>query len=90
VELVVRNQQSDALTLERTVSSCPCIGVSGLPVRLRPNEARGLKVAFDPAEAPEFRGGLSVELDGYLADARIAFRTRVEFDVVTRDEGSHD
>src|SRR5208282_4496506 len=63
--LVVHNDQSIALNLERTVTSCPCIGVSGVPVRLGPNEAKRLNVAFDPTEDPEFRGELSVDISGY-------------------------
>lgn len=78
---VVRNDGSAPVMLKRAVTSCPCIGVSGMPVRLGPNEARSLKVAFDPTEDPEFRGALSVDVSGYDGTGKTLFRARAELDV---------
>ncbi|MGO9922026.1 MAG: DUF1573 domain-containing protein [Isosphaeraceae bacterium] len=80
-EFVVRNQQSIPLTLARVVTSCPCIGVSGAPVGLGPNEEKRLKVAFDPADDPDFRGALSVEISGYDEGGGTLFRARAELEV---------
>lgn len=80
-ELVLRNHRSVPLTLERTVTSCPCIAVGGVPVRLKPNEAKSLRVAFDPTEDPEFRGALSVDISGYDESGGALFRARAELEV---------
>jgi hypothetical protein len=77
----VRNSQAVPLTLERIETSCPCIGVSGLPVRLEPDETVDLKLAFDPSHEPEFAGALLVRVTGYLAENRVAFETKVRLQV---------
>jgi hypothetical protein len=52
-----------------------------VPVRLGPSEAKGLRVAFDRAEAPDFRGALSVDVSGYDGKGETLFRTRAELEV---------
>ncbi len=79
--LAVQNTGTETLTLERIETSCPCIRVGDVPVLLEPGEAVQLKVSFNSADDPDFEGGLSVLVVGYLADGRIGCQTRVEVEV---------
>jgi hypothetical protein len=38
-------------------------------------------VTFDSSSDPDFEGGLSVEIDGYLSDGRVAFRTVAKLEI---------
>ncbi len=73
----LRNAQSGSLTLERVETSCPCVSVSALPLRIGRGEAGTLRVRFDPSSDPDFEGPLCVQLTGFLAGGEIAFRTEV-------------
>ena len=75
--LSVRNMRTDSLTLERVETSCPCVSVSALPVRIGLGEAAILRVRFDPTSDPDFEGPLSAQVTGFLASGEIAFRTEV-------------
>jgi hypothetical protein len=79
--LALRNRQSTPQTLERIAISCPCIRVAAVPVRLKPDETKALTVTFDPSAEPDFEGGLSVEVEGHLADGRVAFVTHIDLEV---------
>ncbi|MFI5456162.1 MAG: DUF1573 domain-containing protein [Isosphaerales bacterium] len=88
--LVVRNTQSVALTLERIETSCSCIGIAPVPIEIGPGEPRTLNVTFDSSSDPDFEGGLSVEISGYLSDGKIAFRTQAKVEVLPWGEAGHD
>jgi len=75
--LSIRNTRDDALTLERVETSCPCIGVSPIPIEIGPRQTKVLSVSFNPSSDPDFEGELSVQLTGYLSSGGIAFRTEV-------------
>lgn len=77
----VRNARSGPLTVERFETSCPCVSVSALPLRIGRGEAGILWVRFDPSSVPDFEGSLTVELTGLLAGGEIAFRTEVRLRV---------
>ncbi len=80
-EITLRNPGLAPVTVDRVVSSCPCITVSPLPACVPCSGSAVLVVAFDPADEPEFRGGLSVELSGRgAADSRL-FEAVVEFEI---------
>lgn len=76
-----RNTRNAPFVLERVETSCPCIRVAPLPVKLEANETRNWTVTFDPLVDPTFEGRLSVEIIGYLAGGQIAFRTNVNLNV---------
>ncbi len=59
-ELAIRNAGPDPVVIARSRTSCPCITLQPIPLRLGPGESAALTVRFDPDEEPEFRGGLSV------------------------------
>jgi len=50
-------------------------------LRIDAHTSATLKVAFDPADEPDFRGGLSVDLTGREPDGATAFRTQVNLEV---------
>ena len=79
--LLVRNPLPGRATIERIETSCPCIGAGGLPVQIEPSQTIELEVAFDPSEAKDFRGRLSVDLTAFLADGQVGFRTKVNLEV---------
>ena len=79
--LLVRNTQSVALALSRVETSCPCIEIAPVPIEIGPGAQETLTATFDSSSEPDFEGGLAVEITGYLADGRIAFRTQVKVDV---------
>jgi hypothetical protein len=80
--LLVRNTESVALTLERVETSCSCIAVAPVPIEIGPGKQTALTVTFDSSSEPDFEGGLSVEISGYLADGRVAFRTKTKVEVL--------
>src|SRR5579885_3439235 len=82
--LLVRNPLPGRATIERIETSCPCIGAGGLPVQIEPSQTIELEVAFDPSEAKDFRGRLSVDLTAFLADGQVGFRTKVNLEVSER------
>jgi len=79
--LSVRNTQDEAVTIERAETSCHCVNVGRVPVRLEPHETANLPVTFDPSEDPDFAGRLSVEVICYLTDGSISFQTKVNVEV---------
>jgi hypothetical protein len=79
--VLIRNQAALPLTLERVVTSCPCIGIGDVPVHLDPNEAKTLSVLFDPSHDPDFEGELTVRLTGYATGDCILFQIQASVDV---------
>ena len=78
VTFTVRNPESNLMVVDEVKSSCPCVSVSNLPARIDPGGSARFVVSFDPAEEPDFRGGLSVELIGMGPDRAVLFRTQVK------------
>jgi hypothetical protein len=62
-------------------TSCPCLGLEGLPVSIGPMESRHIVIRFDPTSEPDFRGSLSVGLEGRAVDGMVLFQTRVNLEV---------
>ena len=66
--------------MERFETSCTCVHASmkdQLPATLGPKGTLSLKIVFDPAKEPDFRGNLAVSLEGWSSDSQCACRTRV-------------
>ncbi len=74
---MLRNSGLETATLERVETSCPCLEVGPLPLKIDPANTGELTVRFDPAEEPGFRGRLAIDLTGLAPDGQVAFRTRV-------------
>lgn len=79
--VLLQNNLSQPLALDRVNTSCPCIRFAPVPVTIGGGEAATLAVKFDPASDPEFGGGLGVEVVGYERDGREMFKTRVDLEV---------
>jgi hypothetical protein len=79
--LTLRNVSAEAISIDRVETSCSCVSVSPLPARVEAGSERALTVAFDPAEEPDFRGGLSVDVTGHGPAGDVVFRTRVDLDI---------
>jgi len=75
--LTLRNPGSVPLTLERVETSCSCIRVETVPVRIDACGSVDLAVVFDPTSEPDFRGGLSVDLTGRMPGGATLFHTQV-------------
>jgi Protein of unknown function (DUF1573) len=75
------NPGLESITIERVTTSCPCVEVGPVPVQIRPGKTESMEVKFDPAEEPEFRGRLSIEVSGLDPAGSIAFRTHIGIDV---------
>ena len=79
--LALRNDSTEAVTVEAVESSCPCVRVSPLPARIDAGADRTLTVVFDPVAEPDFRGGLAVGLTGRTRDGAVVFSARIDIDV---------
>lgn len=79
--VTLRNPTSEAVSVERIETSCPCILVSPTSIVVGSGESSALTIEFDPTDEPEFRGGLSVNVVGKEATGRVALRGRVEVEV---------
>ena len=77
-----------SITIERIVTSCPCLTINPAPIEVGPGLSTALIVRFDPAEDRDFRGGLSIEVAGFETNGKVVFRTRVSLKV--RAEGLTD
>lgn len=80
-KLTVRNSGSRPVIVESIETSCPCLNVAKQWARLGPRQTADLTVRFDPADEPDFRGCLSIDVIGREPGGEIAFRTRVEVEV---------
>ncbi len=85
--LLVRNTQALPLTLNRIETSCSCVGAWPVPIEIGPGESKTLSVTFDSPSEPDFEGGLSVEITGYLADGKVAFRTLAKLEIQPSADG---
>jgi hypothetical protein len=88
--LLVRNTQASPLTLNRIETSCSCVGVRPVPIEIGPGESKALNVTFDSPSEPDFEGGLSVEITGYLSDGKVAFRTIAKLEIQPYGEHRDD
>lgn len=75
-EIVIANRGATAVVVERIESSCECLTVDPLSLRLGAGKSGVLRVVFDSSQEADFRGELGVELTGRAAGG-VAFRTVV-------------
>jgi len=75
--LTLHNPGPRPIIVERAETSCPCVSVSALPVSVRPNSTARLEVTFDPADEPDFRGRLAVDILGRGSGDVVLFRATV-------------
>jgi len=68
---------SAKVTVVRVETGCPCVKFSTLPAEIGEGRPARLRVTFDPAEEPDFRGNLSVPVTGTTRDGSTAFRSTV-------------
>lgn len=75
------NRTAAVVRLDRVESSCPCVRVEPIPTTIDPGGQANLRVVFDPAEEPDFRGGLAVDLTGRGPTGVVLFRSTVDLTV---------
>ncbi|MGC8643870.1 MAG: DUF1573 domain-containing protein [Isosphaeraceae bacterium] len=80
VSLALKNQSARPLAVERIETSCPCLTVGPMAVRVEPGRVVQLTAVLDPSEEPDFRGPLSVSVVG-RGGGRYLFRTWVDVEV---------
>jgi len=79
--LRLRNPSSKTVVLDRVDSNCPCVRVFPARAEIRPNGSLDLRITFDPAEEPDFRGGLFVDQVGRGPSGEALFRATVRLTV---------
>lgn len=79
--VTIRNQTSEAVMVRRFETTCPCILVTPVPIRVGPRGTASLVVTFDPKAEPDFRGSLSVDVVGYADDGGRVLRATADIDV---------
>ena len=81
--LIRLNNDSDLdVSLDRFVSSCPCIRLEGpRPSILEPGKSAGWRVVFDPDEDPGFHGRLRVPVEAWDGTNRLMARLLVSLRV---------
>lgn len=79
--LLIINPGSERLELTNVRTTCPCVGLEGLPVSIEPGKSVELRVTFDPTEEPNFRGTLEVGLIGLGATGGKLFQTKVNLTI---------
>ena len=80
-DITLINHGLQELSIDRIQTSCPCLATTPGSIRILPGESTVLAVEFDPSAEPNFHGELSVEVVGYEAHNKIAFRTHVNLEV---------
>jgi hypothetical protein len=80
-KLTLRNSGQCPVTVATVHTSCPCINVSGQPAYIGPGLTVSLTVEFDPAQEPDFRGGLSIDVFGRDPPGELVFQTHVRLEV---------
>jgi hypothetical protein len=80
-KLTLRNSGSDPVIVARVETSCPCLTVAEQSTEIGPGQAADLTMEFDPADDPDFRGGLSIDVIGRDPLGGIVFRTRAQIEV---------
>lgn len=80
--LVLKNAFDQPVTVTSVATSCPCLTTSPPSFRIEAHDQRELKVTFDSAEEPDFRGGLSIDVTGSDASGKTVFRGRVNLTVL--------
>ncbi|MGC8639443.1 MAG: DUF1573 domain-containing protein [Isosphaeraceae bacterium] len=83
----VRNIGARTVVVARVETSCPCVQVSQLPIRLGDGQTASLRILFDPSKEPGFCGGLTVHVRGY-GERSIVFCTRVSLTVSAAKQGA--
>lgn len=78
----LRNDSKLVVIVDHVESTCPCVAISPLPIRIASKKTVNMEVLFEPQEESDFRGSLSVELSGKGSGSEILFRMRVELSVV--------
>ena len=79
--LSILNSGSESVTVARIETSCPCVTIAPSQITVAPSARALLLVAFDPSGEPDFRGGLSIRVTGYLTGDIVAFSTLVDLEV---------
>ena len=79
--VTVHNRTRAPLEVADVESSCPCVRIGPVPLRIDPGRSARMDVTFDPAEEPDFRGALAVEFTGRDASRRKVFGGHVDLEV---------
>jgi len=78
---LLRNPGPHTVSVERVKTSCPCLRVEAAPFIVGPGGSAELVARFDPADDPDFRGGLSIEVTGLSPAGEAEFRVQVDLEV---------
>lgn len=76
-----KNPRSQSVALVDVQTSCPCLSVSPLPVRIEAGAEQVLSLRFDGRSEPDFRGKLLMTLTGRGSDGSVLFQGEVEVNV---------
>lgn len=82
ISLVLQNQSQNLIEIHTVETSCPCVRPSIERINVEPGETVTIKIQFDPAEEPEFRGRLAVEYVCRNEAKQVVFSTTVDIEVI--------
>jgi len=74
----LHNGTAKAVVVARIESSYPCIRLTPGSTRVEPDGDAEVEVQFDPAQEPDYRGALGVDLTGRDPAGAVVFRCRVD------------
>ena len=77
----IRNRTTTPIRVARFETSCPCVRVSPSSLDLKPDKTNEIRVNFDAAMEPNFRGRLAVDLTGLSRSGEVLFRSTVDLTV---------
>lgn len=76
--ILLRNTRLRHVTINRVETSCPCVRITPIPVRVGPNETVAVKATLkQTADEPILEARLSIGITGYAADGTILFRSQI-------------
>ena len=79
--LILRNPGSEPISIVRVETSCPCLRAEPTPLDVGPGMEATLRLVFDAAGEPEFRGDLEVEVGGFGPSGGQVFQSRLRVSV---------
>ena len=77
----LRNPGTEAIEVAHFDASCPCVRVTPDRLRIAPGQSAMIGLTFDPADEPDFRGSLAVEVIGRSPDGSAVARGIVRVEV---------
>lgn len=80
----VHNSTDAIVSVDQIESSCDCVTISPRRFSVEPGSFAKLIINYEPSEYPNFRGVLSVDVDGKSAEGETVFHGIVKVEIVDK------